>query len=84
VRNLVGIAGKPHNSTVVACIGPQTAKTAEENGLRVDVLPETPSVAALAAALAAHGEALRASALEHGETAWRPGRRRGGSRRRAT
>ena len=42
VRNLVGIAGKPHASTVVACIGPQTAKTAEENGLRVDVLPETP------------------------------------------
>ncbi|MDQ2956083.1 MAG: bifunctional uroporphyrinogen-III C-methyltransferase/uroporphyrinogen-III synthase, partial [Actinomycetota bacterium] len=24
VRNLVGIAGKPHNRTVVACIGPQT------------------------------------------------------------
>jgi uroporphyrinogen III methyltransferase / synthase len=84
VRNLVGIAGKPHSSTVVACIGPQTAKTAEENGLRVDVLPEAPSVAALAAALAAHGEALRTHALEHGETAWRPGRRRGGSRRRAT
>jgi uroporphyrinogen III methyltransferase/synthase len=84
VRNLVGIAGKPHSSTVVACIGPQTAKTAEENGLRVDVLPETPSVAALADALAEHGEALRRHALEHGETAWRPGRRRGSSRRRAT
>ncbi|HEX6887154.1 MAG TPA: bifunctional uroporphyrinogen-III C-methyltransferase/uroporphyrinogen-III synthase [Candidatus Nanopelagicales bacterium] len=84
VRNLVGIAGKPHSSTVVACIGPQTAKTAEENGLRVDVLPETPSVAALAAALAGHGEALRRHAIEHGETAWRPGRRRGGSRRKAT
>jgi uroporphyrinogen III methyltransferase/synthase len=84
VRNLVGIAGKPHASTVVACIGPQTAKTAEENGLRVDVLPDSPSVAALAEALAAHGESLRLSALEHGETGWRPGRRRGGSRRRAT
>jgi uroporphyrinogen III methyltransferase/synthase len=84
VRNLVGIAGKPHSSTVVACIGPQTAKTAEENGLRVDVLPETPSIGALAAALAGHGEALRRHALEHGESAWRPGRRRGGSRRRAT
>jgi uroporphyrinogen III methyltransferase/synthase len=84
VRNLVGIAGKPHSSTVVACIGPQTAKSAEEAGLRVDVLPETPNVAALAEALAAHGEALRRHALQHGETAWRPGRRRGGSRRRAT
>ena len=38
VRNLVGIAGKPHPSTVIACIGPATAKTAEEHGLRVDVL----------------------------------------------
>ena len=38
VRNLVGIAGKPHNVTVIACIGPATAKTAEEHGLRVDVL----------------------------------------------
>lgn len=84
VRNLVGIAGKPHSSTVVACIGPQTAKTAEENGLRVDVLPETPTIAGLAAALAAHGEALRRHALAHGETVWRPGKRRGGSRRKAT
>ena len=38
VRNLVGIAGKPHPSTVIAVIGPATAKTAEEHGLRVDVL----------------------------------------------
>ena len=32
VRNLVGIAGKPHASTVIAVIGPQTAETAEESG----------------------------------------------------
>ena len=31
VRNLVGIAGKPHATTVIACIGPATAKTAEEH-----------------------------------------------------
>ncbi len=37
VRNLVGIAGKPHATTVIAVIGPATAKTAEEHGLRVDV-----------------------------------------------
>ena len=67
MRNLVGIAGKPHASTVVACIGPATAKTAEEHGLRVDVLAETPSVVALADALAAHGDALRLAALEQGE-----------------
>ena len=47
VRNLVGIAGKPHASTVIACIGPATAKTAEEHGLRVDVLAPSPSVADL-------------------------------------
>ncbi len=40
VRNLVGIAGKPHARTIVACIGPQTAETAREFGLRVDVQPE--------------------------------------------
>jgi uroporphyrinogen III methyltransferase/synthase len=57
VRNLVGIAGKPHARTVVACIGPQTAATAREFGLRVDVEPETASVPALVDALAAFAEA---------------------------
>jgi uroporphyrinogen III methyltransferase/synthase len=52
VRNLVGIAGKPHNRTVVACIGPATAATAAEFGLRVDVQPETASIPALIDALA--------------------------------
>ncbi len=52
VRNLVGIAGKPHARTVVACIGPQTAATAKEFGLRVDVQPETATVPALIDALA--------------------------------
>lgn len=84
VRNLVGIAGKPHASTVVACIGPQTAKTAEEHGLRVDVLAEEPTHGALADALAAHGEVLRAAAQESGEASWRPSRRRAGARRKAT
>ena len=55
VRNLVGIAGKPHNVTVIACIGPATAKTAEEHGLRVDVLSPEPSVHRLAEALADFG-----------------------------
>jgi len=52
VRNLVGIAGKPHARTVVACIGPQTAATAKEFGLRVDVQPEAANVPALIDALA--------------------------------
>jgi len=55
VRNLVGIAGKPHAKTVVACIGPQTAATAREFGLRVDVQPETATIGALVDALAELG-----------------------------
>jgi uroporphyrinogen III methyltransferase/synthase len=59
VRNLVGIAGKPHASSIIAVIGPQTAKTAEELGLRVDVLADKPSSTAIADALAAFGRARR-------------------------
>lgn len=83
VRNLVGIAGKPHHSTIVACIGPQTAKTAEEHGLRVDVLAEVSTVQGLVDALAAHGESLRLAALESGEASWRPSRKRVPVRRKA-
>jgi uroporphyrinogen III methyltransferase/synthase len=83
VRNLVGIAGKPHNVTVIACIGPATAKTAEEHGLRVDVLAPAPSVHALAEALAEFGAARRDAALEAGEPVYRPSERRPGSRRKA-
>ncbi len=60
VRNLVGIAGKPHARTIVACIGPQTAETAREFGLRVDVQPAEARVSALVDALAAHAARLRA------------------------
>jgi uroporphyrinogen III methyltransferase / synthase len=83
VRNLVGIAGKPHPTTVVACIGPQTAKTAEENGLRVDVLAPEPSVEALVRALADYGNGLRLSAQEAGEPVVRPSQRKGAARRTA-
>lgn len=84
VRNLVGIAGKPHTTTVVACIGPQTAKTAEEHGLRVDVLAEESTLASLIEALAQHGDELRIAAEENGEATWRPSRRRAAARRKAT
>lgn len=60
VRNLVGIAGKPHARTLVACIGPKTAETAREFGLRVDVQPEVPQIPALVDALAEHAARLRA------------------------
>ena len=63
VRNLVGIAGKPHDTTVLACIGPQTAKTADELGLRVDVQSSVPDVASLVASLAAFAAERRDAAL---------------------
>ena len=59
VRNLVGIAGKPHARTVVAVIGPKTADTAVEFGLRVDVQPAHASVPDLVEALAAYAVELR-------------------------
>jgi uroporphyrinogen III methyltransferase / synthase len=84
VRNLVGIAGKPHASTVIACIGPATAKTAEEHGLRVDVLSAEPSVSALATALAEYGASTRLAAMEAGEPVLRPSQKRTSARRKAT
>jgi uroporphyrinogen III methyltransferase / synthase len=82
VRNLIGIAGKPHAVTVIACIGPQTAKTAAEFGLRVDVIADRPSIPALVEALAAHGASLRDAAVEAGEPVRKPSERRRGARRR--
>ncbi|HWG03218.1 MAG TPA: uroporphyrinogen-III synthase [Trebonia sp.] len=82
VRNLVGIAGKPHAVTVIGVIGPQTAKTATEFGLRVDVTAPKPSVTALVDALAEFGAAQRDAAAAAGEPLKRPSERRRGGRRR--
>jgi uroporphyrinogen III methyltransferase/synthase len=84
VRNLVGIAGKPHASTVIAVIGPATAKTAEEHGLRVDVMAPNPSVEALVDALADFGAARRAALVEAGQPVTRPSERRPSGRRKAS
>ena len=83
VRNLVGIAGKPHPSTVVACIGPATAKSAEEHGLRVDVLAPEASADSLVDALAEYGVGLAVAAAEVGESVVRPSARRPSTRRKA-
>jgi len=83
VRNLVGIAGKPHATTIIAAIGPATAKTAEEHGLRVDVLASEPSIEALVEALADFGAARRHDLVESGQPVTRPSQRRASSRRRA-
>ena len=81
VRNLVGIAGKPHARTVVACIGPQTAATAREFGLRVDVQPEVATVTALVDALAAHATAKAVEDREKAAAAAAKKLARSGSRR---
>ncbi len=82
VRNLVGIAGKPHPSTVIAVIGPATAKTAEEHGLRVDVMAPKPDVDLLVEALADFGAARRAAMLDAGEPVTKPSDRKASGRRR--
>ncbi len=82
VRNLVGIAGKPHAVTIIAVIGPQTAKTAAEFGLRVDVMAPKASMPALVEALAEFGAGQRRAALEAGEVLRRPSERRRGARKR--
>ena len=81
VRNLVGIAGKPHKLTVIAAIGPQTAKTCQEHGLRVDVLAPEPSALELVDALAQFAHQRRLDMQERGEVVVRPSEKR--RRRRA-
>ena len=83
VRNLIGIAGKPHAQSLVACIGPQTAKTAEEHGLEVDVIAGEPTHAALLEALITRAFDLQAEAFASGQAQWRPSKRRATPRRKA-
>ncbi|MFN8195591.1 MAG: uroporphyrinogen-III synthase [Nocardioidaceae bacterium] len=84
VRNLVGIAGKPHPSTVIAVIGPATAKTAEEHGLRVDVLAPKPDIDVLVDALADFGATRRLAMVEAGQTVTKPSERKPSARRKAS
>ena len=81
VRNFVGIAGKPHAATIVAAIGPATAKECEAHGLRVDVLANAPTGADLADALAMFAFRRRESLVAAGQRVTRPSQR---SRRRRT
>lgn len=82
VRNLVGIAGKPHASTIIAVIGPATAKTAEEHGLRVDVMAPKPDVDLLVEALAGFGAERRAAMIEAGDPVTKPSDRKPSARRK--
>ena len=68
---------------MIAVIGPATAKTAEEHGLRVDVLSPKPDVDALTDALADFGASRRLAMLEAGEPVTRPSERTASGRRKA-
>lgn len=83
VRNLVGIAGKPFHTTVVACIGPATAQTAADHGLRVDVQAPEASLGSLVSALVEFARERRDEMLNAGTTPLRPSQiRRRSARRR--
>ena len=81
VRNLVGIAGKPHPSTVIAAIGPATAQTAQDHGLHVDVLADEASLPVLIAGLSDFARKRRDDALAEGIVPVRPSQDRRNSRR---
>lgn len=81
VRNLVGIAGKPHNHTVIAAIGPRTAETCADHGLRVDVQAPTPGAIELVDALADFAQQRRADLVAEGRPVTKPSETR---RRRRT
>jgi uroporphyrinogen III methyltransferase / synthase len=84
VRNLVGIAGKPHHTTVIAAIGPATARTCEEHGLRVDVMAASPGALELADALATFAAERRDAMIAAGEKVIKPSQtRRSNGRRRS-
>lgn len=79
VRNLVGIAGKPHKVSIIAAIGPQTAETCREHGLRVDVQADQPSMTELADKLAEFAIARKEDLIAKNKPTVRPSlqRRRG-------
>lgn len=82
VRNMIGIAGKPHAATVVAAIGPATAAACEMHGLRVDVIANAPTFESLAESLAAFADKRRETQIAGGLPNLRPSQRK--RRRRRT
>jgi uroporphyrinogen III methyltransferase/synthase len=67
---------------VIAVIGPATARTCEEHGLRVDVIAGKPSVVDLADALASFAAERRDALLAEGEQVLKPSQRKPTTRKR--
>lgn len=76
VRNLIGIAGKPHASTIIVAIGDATAQTCEEMGLEVSAVAVEPNPQYLVEALANFVEKRRAQQIAEGKLPLRPSQRR--------
>lgn len=83
VRNMIGIAGKPHASTVVAAIGPATAAACEIHGLRVDVVADSPTFESLAEALARFADRRRQDQIDAGLPLTKPSQRKRRRRRKS-
>lgn len=83
VRNMIGIAGKPHNLTVVAAIGPATAQACEMHGLRVDLIAGAPNFESLAEGLARFADERRASLEAQGLPGAKPSARKRRRKRKA-
>ncbi|HMR49334.1 MAG TPA: uroporphyrinogen-III synthase [Arachnia sp.] len=84
VRNMIGIAGKPHSATLVAAIGPATAAACEMHGLRVDVVAAAPTFESLAGSLADFADKRRAAQIAAGLPNLRPSQRKRRRRRTAS
>lgn len=84
VRNMIGIAGKPHAASIIAAIGPATAAACEMHGLRVDVQADAPNVERLAEGLATFAERRRADRIAQGLPDTKPSQRKRRRRRRKT
>ncbi|WP_345578427.1 uroporphyrinogen-III synthase [Tessaracoccus lubricantis] len=82
VRNMIGIAGKPHAATVVAAIGPATAAACEIHGLRVDVTADAPTFESLAESLARFADRRRQDQVDAGLPLTKPSQRKRRRRRK--
>ena len=83
VRNMIGIAGKPHAATVVCAIGPATAAACEIHGLRVDVVADSPTFESMADGLARFADQRRADQVAAGLPTTKPSQRKRRKRRKA-
>ncbi len=82
VRNMIGIAGKPHAASVIAAIGEATAVACEQHGLRVDVIADAPNFASLADSLARFADRRRQEQEAKGEPFKKPSERKRRRRRK--